>query len=86
MYGACGSVRIMPDYSLFGDDHVRKYEETGGKTGHDWNGTSCLVLRMRGRRQEAGLADHGRAVAGLRHLPGRVPARHSGGAAAATRR
>ena len=39
----------MPDFSLFGDDHVRKYEETGGKVGHDWNGTSCMVLRCRGR-------------------------------------
>ena len=39
----------MPDFSLFGDAHVRKYEETGGKVGHDWNGTSCLILRARGR-------------------------------------
>jgi len=40
----------MPDYSLFGDAHVQKYEETGGAIGHDWNGTSCLVLRMKGRK------------------------------------
>ncbi len=40
----------MPDFSLFGDDHVRQYEATGGKVGHDWNGTSCLVLRTRGRK------------------------------------
>jgi deazaflavin-dependent oxidoreductase (nitroreductase family) len=40
----------MPDFSMFGDEHVRKYEDTGGKVGHDWNDTSCLVLRMRGRR------------------------------------
>lgn len=40
----------MPDYSLFGDEHVRKYEETGGKVGHDWNGTSCLILRTTGRK------------------------------------
>jgi deazaflavin-dependent oxidoreductase (nitroreductase family) len=40
----------MADYSLFGDEHVRKYEETGGKTGHDWNGTSVLVLRTKGRK------------------------------------
>ena len=39
----------MPDFSLFGDAHVKKYEETGGKVGHDWNGTSCLVLHTRGR-------------------------------------
>jgi deazaflavin-dependent oxidoreductase (nitroreductase family) len=40
----------MPDYSLFGDDHVERYEATGGQVGHDWNDTSCLVLRARGRR------------------------------------
>ena len=40
----------MPDYSLFGDEHVRQYEATGGKVGHDWNGTSCLILRTRGRK------------------------------------
>jgi len=40
----------MPDFSLFGDDHVRRYEQTGGQVGHDWNGTSCLVLRTRGRK------------------------------------
>lgn len=40
----------MPDFSLFGDEHVRKYEETGGTVGHDWNGTSCLILRVKGRK------------------------------------
>lgn len=40
----------MPDYSLFGDEHVRQYEATGGKVGHDWNGTSCLILRTTGRK------------------------------------
>jgi deazaflavin-dependent oxidoreductase (nitroreductase family) len=40
----------MPDYSLFGDEHVAKYEATGGKVGHDWNGTSCLILHARGRK------------------------------------
>ena len=39
----------MPDYILFGDEHVREYEATGGKVGHDWNGTSCLILHTRGR-------------------------------------
>ena len=43
----------MPDYSLFGDEHVRKYEETGGRVGHDWNGTSCLVVHTRGRNSGA---------------------------------
>jgi deazaflavin-dependent oxidoreductase (nitroreductase family) len=40
----------MPDYSLFGSEHVRQYEATGGKVGHSWNGTSCLILRTVGRK------------------------------------
>src|SRR4029450_9739819 len=40
----------MPDYSLFGDEHVRQYEATGGKVGHDWNGSSVLVLHTVGRK------------------------------------
>lgn len=40
----------MPDFSLFGDEHVRQYEATGGTVGHDWNGTSCLILRVHGRK------------------------------------
>jgi len=39
----------MPDYSLFGDEHVRQYEATGGKVGHDWNGTGVLILHTIGR-------------------------------------
>ena len=45
-----GQARPMPDFSLFGDEHVRQYEATGGKVGHDWNGTSVLILRTKGRR------------------------------------
>jgi deazaflavin-dependent oxidoreductase (nitroreductase family) len=40
----------MPDYSLFGDEHVQKYEATGGKVGHDWNDTQCLILHTTGRK------------------------------------
>jgi len=40
----------MPDYSLFGDEHVRQYEATAGKVGHDWNGTSVLILQTTGRK------------------------------------
>ena len=39
----------MPDFSLFGDEHVKKYEQTGGGTGHAWNGTQILILRVTGR-------------------------------------
>jgi deazaflavin-dependent oxidoreductase (nitroreductase family) len=40
----------MPDFSLFGDEHVRQYEATGGRTGHGWNGASILILHTRGRK------------------------------------
>jgi len=45
-----GTVRDMPDYTLFGDEHVRQYEATGGKVGHDWNSASCLILHTTGRK------------------------------------
>ena len=38
-----------PDLSLFGDEHVRQYEETGGEVGHLWNGATILVLTTIGR-------------------------------------
>src|SRR4029453_5813943 len=40
----------MPYYSLFGDEHVRQYEATGGKVGHDWNGANVLILHTTGRK------------------------------------
>ncbi|MDD9942691.1 MAG: nitroreductase family deazaflavin-dependent oxidoreductase [Myxococcales bacterium] len=40
----------MPDFSLFGDEHVRQYEATNGKVGHDWNNTSVLILHTVGRK------------------------------------
>ena len=40
----------MPENKLFGDEHVRQYESTGGRTGHDWNGASVLILHTRGRK------------------------------------
>jgi deazaflavin-dependent oxidoreductase (nitroreductase family) len=39
----------MPDFRLFGDEHVRTYEATNGQTGFDWNGTQILILRTKGR-------------------------------------
>ncbi|OLT46914.1 nitroreductase [Saccharomonospora sp. CUA-673] len=36
---------------LFGDDHVRKYEETDGEVGHIWqNDAPTLVLTTKGRK------------------------------------
>jgi len=31
-------------------DHVRRYVETDGVDGHDWNGVPCLLLTTKGRR------------------------------------
>jgi deazaflavin-dependent oxidoreductase (nitroreductase family) len=36
---------------LYGEEHVRKYRETGGEYGHDWRrGSSTLLLTTKGRR------------------------------------
>jgi deazaflavin-dependent oxidoreductase (nitroreductase family) len=35
---------------LFGAEHVQRYKETGGKEGHDWQGTTTLILTTTGRR------------------------------------
>jgi deazaflavin-dependent oxidoreductase (nitroreductase family) len=35
---------------LFGEDHTRKYKETDGEVGHDWQGTKCLLLTTKGRK------------------------------------
>ncbi|TKG71536.1 nitroreductase family deazaflavin-dependent oxidoreductase [Prauserella endophytica] len=36
---------------LFGDEHVRRYEETDGEVGHDWeNGAPVLILTTKGRK------------------------------------
>jgi len=34
---------------LFGAEHVRTYQETGGERGYDWRGTTILLLSTRGR-------------------------------------
>jgi deazaflavin-dependent oxidoreductase (nitroreductase family) len=38
------------DYSLFGDEHIARYEATNGETGYLWNGAPCLVLHTTGRK------------------------------------
>jgi deazaflavin-dependent oxidoreductase (nitroreductase family) len=35
---------------LFGQEHVKRYLETDGKEGHEWQGTSVLILTTRGRQ------------------------------------
>jgi deazaflavin-dependent oxidoreductase (nitroreductase family) len=39
------------DENLFGDEHVRRYRETGGEVGHIWRrGSKILLLTTTGRR------------------------------------
>ena len=38
-----------PDNDLFGAEHVRVYQETGGEHGYDWRGTTILLLTTQGR-------------------------------------
>lgn len=35
---------------LFGAEHVKRYQETGGAEGHEWQGTTTLLLTTTGRR------------------------------------
>lgn len=35
---------------LFGKEHVDRYVETDGEEGHDWNGTTALILTTTGRK------------------------------------
>lgn len=35
---------------LFGPEHVQRYEETDGEVGHDWQGTTALILTTTGRK------------------------------------
>jgi deazaflavin-dependent oxidoreductase (nitroreductase family) len=35
---------------LFGQEHVKRYRETDGEEGHDWQGTHTLILTTTGRK------------------------------------
>ena len=39
-----------PDLRLVGAEHIAQYEATGGRVGHDWINTQCLIARTIGRR------------------------------------
>ncbi|HUZ28106.1 MAG TPA: nitroreductase family deazaflavin-dependent oxidoreductase [Solirubrobacteraceae bacterium] len=39
--------------NLFGAEHVRVYRETGGEQGHEWRGTTILLLSTTGRESGA---------------------------------
>ena len=34
---------------LFGEEHVKRYIESDGAEGHDWQGTTVLILTTTGR-------------------------------------
>ena len=38
------------DDNLFGDEHVRVYQETAGERGYDWRGAEILLLSTEGRK------------------------------------
>jgi len=40
----------VPDISLVGPDHVRRYQETAGQVGYIWNGATILLLTSIGRK------------------------------------
>ncbi|GLZ08019.1 nitroreductase [Actinomadura sp. NBRC 104412] len=40
---------MMTD-TLFGQEHVERYQATDGAVGHDWRGTTVLLLTTTGRR------------------------------------
>jgi deazaflavin-dependent oxidoreductase (nitroreductase family) len=41
---------VPPDLSLFGEEHTRRYLETGGAVGHEWSGVHTLLLTTKGRK------------------------------------
>ena len=47
----CGDHHRTVDYSLLGDEHVRRYRETDGEVGYVWNGAPTLLLTTTGRKQ-----------------------------------
>jgi deazaflavin-dependent oxidoreductase (nitroreductase family) len=39
-----------PNLTLLGEEHIRRYRETGGEVGYEWNGVPTLLLTSTGRR------------------------------------
>jgi deazaflavin-dependent oxidoreductase (nitroreductase family) len=35
---------------LYGDEHIKRYEATDGAEGHEWQGTTTLILATTGRK------------------------------------
>jgi hypothetical protein len=43
--------------ALFGQKHVDRYRQTDGEQGHDWQGTTVVLLTTTGRNSGASLAE-----------------------------
>ncbi len=43
----------QPDFTLLGEEHVQRYQETDGEVGYIWNGVPILLLTTTGRRSGA---------------------------------
>jgi deazaflavin-dependent oxidoreductase (nitroreductase family) len=41
---------VKPDVSLYGAEHVVRYEATDGEVGYLWNDATCLVLTTTGEK------------------------------------
>ncbi len=41
---------VVPDLTIFGEEHIRRYRETDGEVGYLWNGAPCLILTTTGRK------------------------------------
>ena len=41
---------VAPDLTMFGEEHIARYEETNGEIGYIWNGATCLILRTTGAK------------------------------------
>ena len=42
-----------PDLTLLGDEHIQRYQQTGGEVGYLWNGVPTLLLYSTGRKSGA---------------------------------
>ena len=54
---------------LFGQEHVDRYRETDGEEGHDWQGTTVLLLA----EPQAAQLDHAKRVCPGRNRSARRP-------------
>ena len=59
------------DYSLLGDEHVRRYRETDGEVGYVWNGAPTLLLTTTGPQERRAADGPAHLRPGRRRLPGR---------------